>query len=235
MDALIWMLNYSMKRVMRLLCQIDDSELDRVPKDGPLILVSNHINFLDVPIMYTHLFPRPMRGFAKIETWNNPFLGKLFDIWGAIPIHRGELDMSALRSALAALKTGMIIGIAPEGTRSGSGELNRGHPGVVIIALKSGVPVLPLGLYGIEKYKSNIMKLRRTKFHIRVGFPFYIDPGRRKVTSELRREIVDEIMYQIANLLPHQYRGRYSNLEDATSHYLQFLSPSDLQMITTDH
>lgn len=229
------MLNYTIKGVMKLICQVDEEELKKVPCRGPLILVSNHINFLDVPIIYTHLFPRPMRGFAKIETWNNPLLGKLFDIWGAIPIRRGELDLSALRSALDALESGMIVGIAPEGTRSGSGELGLGHPGVVVIALRSGAPVLPMALYGIEKYKSNIKNLRKTSFHIRIGNPFYIDTGGRNASRELRREIVKEIMYQIAELLPHQYRGRYSDIQESTSSYLQFLNLNEMQKNTTDH
>lgn len=136
--------------------------------------------------------------------------------------------MSALRSALDALDSGMIVGVAPEGTRSENGELSLGHPGVVIIALRSGAPVLPLGFYGIEKYKSNIIQLRRTSFYIRVGMPFYVDPGGKKVTRDIRREIVEEIMYQIANLLPHQYRGQYSNLGEASSNYLRFCNISDL-------
>ncbi|MEA2008767.1 MAG: 1-acyl-sn-glycerol-3-phosphate acyltransferase, partial [Chloroflexota bacterium] len=62
----------------------------------------NHINFLDAPIFYTHLCPRPLTGFVKSETWDSPYLGPLFTLWGAIPVRRGEADMNAIRRGVAA-------------------------------------------------------------------------------------------------------------------------------------
>jgi len=235
MNPLTGVLNFGIKSATRLICQVDDSELKVIPERGPLIIVSNHINFLDVPVLYTHLLPRPMTGYAKIETWDNPILGKLFDVWGAIPLRRGEADKTALRSVLSALQIGKIIGIAPEGTRSGSGTLGRGFPGVITIALHSGAPLLPVGFYGGEKFRTNISSLRKTNFYIRVGEPFYIDPGNEKISRELRRRIVDEIMYQIARLLPSEYRGYYYNLDSATEKYLKFISFEDLQTVTTQN
>jgi 1-acyl-sn-glycerol-3-phosphate acyltransferase len=103
-----------------------------------LILVANHINFLEVPIMFTHLQPRPVTGFAKVETWNNPAMGALFDLWGAIPLKRGSADTVAFKRGLEVLEAGKILAVAPEGTRSGNGMLQKGHPGVVMLALRSG-------------------------------------------------------------------------------------------------
>jgi 1-acyl-sn-glycerol-3-phosphate acyltransferase len=226
------MLNFTIKSATRLLCQVDDEELQKIPNHGPLIIVTNHINFLDAPILYTHLLPRPITGLAKIETWENPVMGKLFDMWGAIPLKRGEPDRKALQSMLSALKSGMIIGIAPEGTRSESGILGSGHPGVVSIALHSRAPLLPIGFYGGEQFKSNIRQLRRTDFHIRVGTPFYLNVANNKTTRDLRRMMVDEIMYQIAKLLPVQYRGQYNCLENAVEAHLKFISLNDLQAVT---
>jgi len=121
----------TIKGLTRIMCRIDAESLARVPDKGPLILVANHINFLDAPVMYTHLQPRHMTGFAKSETWDNPLLGPLFDLWGVIPIQRGEADRSALRAGLNALEKGCILAITPEGTRSGDGRLAQGHPGMV--------------------------------------------------------------------------------------------------------
>ena len=77
--------------------------------------------------MFTHLQPRKVTAFAKAETWDNPFMGYLFDLWGAIPIQRGEADTTAFRMALKALQEGKILAITPEGTRSGNGQLAHGH------------------------------------------------------------------------------------------------------------
>ncbi len=217
------MVNTTIKRLARILCRVDDRALASVPTHGPLLLVANHINFLDAPVVYTHLQPRPITGFVKAETWDNPLMGLLFNVWGGIPIRRGEPDMAALHRALEALNTGKIVAVAPEGTRSGDGRLRRGYPGIVILALRSRAPVLPIAYYGGEQFRDNLRRLRRTDFRICVGRPFVIEAGEERVTRQLRQAITDEIMYQIAALLPHAYRGEYANPPSATQKYLKFL------------
>lgn len=217
------LVNTTIKGLTHILCRIDASELDQVPAQGPLLLVANHVNFLDAPVMYTHLQPRLLTAFVKAETWDNPVMGLLFDIWGGIPIKRGEPDMAALEMALEALRLGKIVAVAPEGTRSGSGRLKRGYPGIVVLALHSGAPLLPVAYYGGENFRDNVSRLRRTDFHITVGQPFTIDPGKQKVTRPVRQAITDEIMYRIAALLPEEYRGEYAELEKATQKYLKFI------------
>jgi 1-acyl-sn-glycerol-3-phosphate acyltransferase len=212
----------SIKRLTRILCRIDDDQLAHVPERGPLIIVANHTNFLEAPVLYTHLQPRPVTGFAKAETWDNPALRLLADLWGAIPLQRGEADMTALRQALQALGAGQILAVAPEGTRSGHGRLQQGHPGVAFLALRSGAPLLPMVYYGGELFWRNLNRLRRTNFHIVVGQPFYLDAGGVKVTRQVRQQMTDEIMYQMAALLPPDYRGVYSDLTAATEAYLRF-------------
>lgn len=214
----------TVKALTHGLCRIDSRSLERVPAQGPLILVCNHINFLDAPLLYTHLLPRPVTGFAKSETWDSPFLGPLFNLGGAIPLRRGSADMSALREGLAALEKGYILAITPEGTRSGDGRLAQGHPGVVTLALHSKAPLLPLVYYGGERLSHNLRRLRRTDFHIQVGQAFTIDIKKMHVTRAVRRQITDEIMYQLAALLPEGYRGLYADLGAATSDYLRFES-----------
>ena len=213
---------YGIKGLTRLGCRIDDSALHKVARVGPLITVSNHISFLEVPVIFTHLQPRPVTGFAKAESWENPLYRILFNLWGAIPLKRGEADLSAMRKGLEALQAGKILGISPEGTRSRDGRLGRGHPGVVTLALNSGAPLQPLVYYGGEDLNANLRRLRRTDFHIRVGQRFYLDPHGEKPTKEVRQKMVDEIMYQIAALLPPPYRGVYANLEASTQDYLRF-------------
>jgi 1-acyl-sn-glycerol-3-phosphate acyltransferase len=214
---------YSIKRLTRILCNIDDHELINVPEQGPLIIVSNHVNFLDAPVVYTHLQPRKITGFVKAETWENPVMGFLFDLWDGIPLQRGEADTTAFRLALEALGQGKILAIAPEGTRSEDGKLRRGLPGMVLLAQRSGTPIIPVVYYGGEKFKNNMNQLKRTDFYIRVGKIFKLQSVDGKMNRELRQIIVDEIMYQLALLLPPAYRGYYTDVSKVTTDYLDFV------------
>jgi 1-acyl-sn-glycerol-3-phosphate acyltransferase len=213
----------TIKGLTHMLCRIDASQLNQVPQEGPLLLVANHVNFLDAPVVYTHLQPRPVTGFVKAETWENPVMGMLFNVWGGIPIRRGEPDLAALEMALEALRQGKIVAVAPEGTRSGDGRMQRGYPGIVVLAMRSEAPLLPIAYYGGESFRDNLSRLRRTDFHITVGRPFTLDTGGQKVSRPMRQAITDEIMYQIAALLPEEYRGEYAELDAATEKYLKFL------------
>lgn len=214
------------KQLARTILRVHDAQLAQVPAHGPLILVPNHINFLEAPVLYTHLQPRRMTALAKAETWDNPVLRFLFNMGEAIPLRRGEADVAALRRGLAVLEAGHILAIAPEGHRSNHGRLQRGHPGVVFVAMHSGAPLLPVACFGGEKFRSNVTRLRRTDFHIVVGQPFYVETHGQRVMGALRQHIADEIMYQLAALLPPAYRGYYSDLSAATEEHLRFEPPA---------
>jgi len=203
------------------LCRIDTGPLADVPECGPLILVMNHINSLEVPLLSAYLQPRPMTGVAKVETWANPLMGWLFDQWEAIPIKRGEADVVAVRRALAVLAGGGILAVAPEGTRSYNGRLLRARPGVVTLALHSGAPILPVAHWGGEKFGGNLRRMRRTDFHIRVGRPFRLIDVRARLSHAVRQKMVDEIMVELAALMPEFYRGEYAAIP-STQQYLQF-------------
>ena len=217
-----WAVMYTARCLTSLLCKIDDRSLNLVPLQGPLILVCNHINSLEVPVVITRLHPRPVTAFAKSETWDNPILGPLFSMWDAIPIQRGEPDITALRNGMRALEKGKIVAITPEGTRSGNGHLQKGHPGVVTLGLHSGAPILPMVYYGGEAFTHNVRRLRRTDFRIRVGQQFQLVAHGGRVTTDVRRKIIDEIMFQLAMLLPSQYRGVYNDLSAASAEFLRF-------------
>ena len=193
-----------------------------MPERGPLILVINHINFLDIPVMYTRLLPRPITGYAKHESWDNILKRGLINVWGGFPLHRGEPDMAALRWGLEVLRAEYILAIAPEGTRSGHGRLQEAHPGVVFLALRSGVPVLPVVYYGNEDFWDNLPKLKRTEVNLAVGRPFRIEAGGEKVTQEVRQQMLEEVMCQLAGLMPSEYRGVYAEESQWTEKYLRF-------------
>jgi 1-acyl-sn-glycerol-3-phosphate acyltransferase len=197
-----------------------------VPMDGPLILAANHVNFLDVPVLVTHLMPRPLTGFAKKETWDDPVMAFLFNLWGGIPIDRQGADFTALKAAKKALLENLILAVAPEGTRSGDGQLQVGKPGIAMLASQSGVPILPIAYFGHEDFKHNLRRFKRTPMTIRVGKPVRCKFEGLDKNKDTMQAMTDAIMSEIAALLPENYRGAYAEVNIETEKYLEYLDAS---------
>ena len=210
------------KSITSLICRIDDSELIKVPKQGPLIIYTNHVNILEIPILYTHLQPRRVHGMLLAERWKIPVLNWVLDVTETIPLHRGEADIYSIRKGLQALEKGEMLVIAPEGSRSHDGILQAAHPGVVLLALHSRAPILPVIYFGAENYTKNISRLRRTDFHLRVGKQFHLDDRGEKVTRLLRQKMTEEMMCQMASILPPEYRGYYADVSAPSIRYIKF-------------
>ncbi len=224
MNPVKWIVTYGCKLGMYILCDLDVKDFEKIPQNGPLLLYSNHTGTVEAPIMYTQLTPRQkVTALAKVETWDNWFLGWVFKVWEIIPIHRGEADMEAMKKSLDALEKGFILGISPEGTRSREGKLQRAHGGVAMLALHSGAPLQAAVHWGGEHFGTNVKHFKRTKFHLRAGPRFFLDAHGEKVTKEVRQQMADEMMYELAKILPAENRGEYSDLEKATQKYLKFI------------
>jgi 1-acyl-sn-glycerol-3-phosphate acyltransferase len=224
MNIARWIVTYGCKLGLEVMCRIRKENWENIPHEGPLLAYANHTGMVEAPVMYTQLQPRPKTtALAKVETWDNWFLNWVFNLWEIIPIRRGEADMDALRKSLEMLEKGYILGISPEGTRSKSGKLLRAHGGVAMLALKSGAPLIPVAHWGGENFGANVKKFKRTDFNIRVGRQFYLDDHGQRVSKEIRQQMADEMMYQLAKLLPEYYRGEYSDIENATEKYLRFV------------
>jgi 1-acyl-sn-glycerol-3-phosphate acyltransferase len=177
------------KLLTGILSRIHDEELVKVPHQGPLIIAINHVNILEVPLVYVTLQPRPIGGFSAAKRWKSWWSRWLLNTAGAIPLHRGEADLNALRKGLEWLQEGNMLIIAPEGTRSYDGQLQRGHPGVVLLAMRTKAPILPLVFYGHEYFEEKLKKLRRVDFYIAVGESFFIDTKGKKVTQQNRQHL----------------------------------------------
>ena len=210
------------RNLTNLICRIHDQELQRIPTQGPLIIYTNHVNILEIPIIYTRLQPRKVHGMLLAERWKIPVMNWVFDVTETIPLHRGVADLPAIRTGLEALARGEMLIISPEGTRSHDGQLQPAHPGVVLLGLHSGALLVPVGYYGGENYTHNLRKLKRTDFHLGVGKPFYLNTHGEKVTKEIRQRIMDEMMYQLAMVLPEQYRGAYADLSKSRIEHIDF-------------
>lgn len=206
-------------------CRVDAKAMRAVPMEGPLIVAINHVNFLEVPLVYAYLYPRDARGIVKAETWRNPIMGFLARVWDAIPLDRTATDLAAMRVALDVLARGKILIMAPEGTRSGHGRLQEGHGGIVQLALKSGAPILPVAHTGGQRFWDNLRSWRRTSFRFAVGRPFRLvppdGPG-SPVSRALREEMTRAVMNQLALLLPPWQRGEYPEPEAFPTRTLRF-------------
>lgn len=209
---------------IRITCRIHTEGMEKFPMQGPLIVIANHTGQIEVPLMFALLQPRKITGWAKVETWDNWFLNWVFDLWGMIPIRRGEADTSALRNAIEALNKGYIFGVAPEGTRNKTGRLLRAYPGAVLLAVRSGVPILPVAHWGGEVYLKNLKRLKRTDFYLRVGKPFRLKVDGVKMRGETRQQIADEMMYRVAEMMPQEYRGAYEKAPDGMGTFTEMLS-----------
>jgi 1-acyl-sn-glycerol-3-phosphate acyltransferase len=223
MNLQLAIVNRIVKAWTQLVCKIDGEELKKVPLKGPLVIISNHVNFLEAPVLYTHLLPREMTALAKIESWDNPGKRFLFNLWKIIPIRRGEADMSAYRASLDAINAGKILVIAPEGTRSFTGKLQKGLPGTALIAVRTGAPIIPIAFYGSENFWDNLKHFKRSPFHIRVGKIFKINLPANGLNKDNRDQVIDECMQQLAILLPEEYRGAYLETAGNTPELLTFL------------
>ena len=223
MSLLQWITAAFFRTLTGLMFRVDAAELAKVPRVGPLIIVANHVHIPEIPTLYTRLLPRKVRGMVQAErVFDRNIVGAILRWIGSIPVWRGEADLNALRTGIQVLTEGNILLLDPEGTRSHYGCLQKGRPGAILIALHSGAPLLPVVHYGSENYRANLKRLRRTDLHYMVGKPFRVDAGGQRVTGAIRQQMIDEVMFQMADLLPPQYRGAYAALNSIPLKYLVF-------------
>jgi 1-acyl-sn-glycerol-3-phosphate acyltransferase len=211
--------NGALNLVFRLLCRIDDAGLRRIPLRGPAVLIANHTSNLEAPLLYVRLRPRATIGLAKAELWRISITRMIMQAWSAIPLHRGRLDRAALARSARVLERGDFLCLAPEGRRSRSGELERGKAGAVWFAAERGVPIYPIAQWGVRTVMAELARGHRPRITIRVGRPFRVAAG---VHGDDLQAATDEMMLQLAQLLPETLRGYYRGLP-LTTRYLEFL------------
>lgn len=194
--------------ILKLLttCQVRGKE--NVPSQGPLVIVANHLSLADPPILGVSL-GRKVIFMAKEELFRPRVVGYFISSFGAFPVHRGRLDRKAMRQAYQVLADGLVLAMFPEGTRSLSGRLQSGLPGPALIAIRSGTPILPVGIIGTEKIRGVTWLLHRPKITVNIGHPFYLPSASSRLPKAELAELSNSIMERIAELLPQKYRGDY--------------------------
>jgi len=190
--------------------QVEGSDV--VPRHGPLVLVSNHISVAD-PVVLGASLPRRIIFMGKQELFRSIQGRILFRSLGVFPVRRGRHDRRALLRAREVLEQGHVLGMFPEGTRGPGGtQVRRGYTGAAFLALRSGVPLLPLGITGTERLRGVADLLRRPAITVRIGEPFSLPPLPGKRTSDQLAEATELIMERIACLLVENDRGVHAKV-----------------------
>ncbi len=204
----------------KLLTRLETPGIECVPSRGPLIIAFNHIHYLD-PYILAGILPRYNVPISKIENFEIPVIGWTMVKYGVIPVRRGEVDRKAIKTALDVLKAGNVFVIAPEGTRSKDRRLQKPKGGLAYIAAKSGAPIQPVGIVDTTEFPGAYTKFRRPHVIYRFGPVFRLKEMPNKPAAETLMEIGDEVMIEIAKLLPEEMRGAYADALDAEHRWLE--------------
>jgi 1-acyl-sn-glycerol-3-phosphate acyltransferase len=189
--------------------------VERVAREGGLLVCSNHASTVDPPLLPAVLPRSDTWSMAKSEYFARPGLSRwLFTHYHAFPVVRHSADRQALRRAQEILSGGQALILYPEGTRVESGGLRRAEPGAGFLARTASVPVQPVGLVGTrECFPKGARWPRRVPVRVRFGVPFRIRKRRLDGRRIENQEAADSIMLAIADLLPESLRGAYAEVD----------------------
>jgi 1-acyl-sn-glycerol-3-phosphate acyltransferase len=183
---------------------------ENIPVQGGYIAAANHLSIIEVPLVYCLIDRYDVTGLVAKKHYKNPFFRWLVNALGGIWLNRDEIDTRALRAARDHVKSGGVLGIAPEGTRSDTGALLQAKTGVAFLADQAEALILPVAVSGTWQISPEVLTLRRPVIKVNFGEPFNlpaIDRSSRDV--DLKRN-TDEIMCRLAALLPPENRGVYA-------------------------
>ena len=198
--------------VLRIIARVDLQNMDRIPPSGGCLAVSNHVGRLDAMLAMvlsdrSDIIMVVAKKYQKYWFWRW-MMRHLDAVW----LDRQKTDFRALREIQKRLKAGGIATIAPEGTRSPTGQMMPAKPGAAYLAAKTAVPIIPIAIWGTEDklVYQRLKHLQRLDITIRVGKPFELPALPRKNRDAFLQQHTDEMMCRIAALLPPEYRGVYA-------------------------
>lgn len=194
-----------------LLTRMDVTGLENIPPNGPYILVANHMSRTDPPLLFIFFGDANVTGWVAAKYRRNLFFSQIVKLGNPIYIRRGEVDRGALDQAVAALKSGKVFGMAPEGTRSRVGSLIRGKTGIAYLADQAQVPLLPVAITGTDSVFKKLLRFNRPHVTVKIGKLFHLPPLDSENRNTSLRHNADEVMCRIAAMLPEKYRGFYKD------------------------
>ena len=197
-----------------------EGPIDEIPREGPVIIAANHASNLDVPVIGSWLIPRIGRRIhwlGKKELFDWPIIGWIAANGGVHPVDRGGADVEAFRLAQRIVDEGHVLFVFPEGTRSPDGALQQARDGIALLALRTGAPIVPIGISGTDRVWPKGQRLPHPggRVTVRVGRPFRPADELTEETdrSAAKRLATRVIMGRIAELLPPRQRGAYGAAE----------------------
>jgi len=211
-----YLLRWAMYALLNLLSRFRVEGRENIPKHGPAIVVLNHMSYLDSVLLFSLIGSPKVAAWVAADYRSNPFFGLIARMGRAVFIRRGEVDREAIDAAVRHLQAGGIFGVAPEGTRSRTGSMQRAKTGAAFLANQSGAPVIPVAVSGTETFFHDLKHFKRPRVTFRFGAPFHPaspdstpQQNLRQRTRELRTQS-DDIMCRIAVMLPERYHGYYA-------------------------
>jgi 1-acyl-sn-glycerol-3-phosphate acyltransferase len=206
--------HFIIRFIIKLVARMEVSGYENVSEiEGGAMAVSNHLGRLDVALMYYYVDRKDVLVLVAEKYQKYAFVRWFVKALGAVFVDRFNADMNITRIALKHLKEGKVLALAPEGTRSPTGALIEAKPGASYLAARTGVWVVPIGIHGSEDkaVMQALRHFRRARIHAKVGKPFKFPPLQVENREVVLHAYTDEMMCQIAALLPENYRGFYAD------------------------
>ena len=208
MSLLYQTCNFLQKGTLKMFCDFEVTGSENVPPFGPLVVVSNHMSYIDPSILSVSI-NRRLTFLAKDTLFKGVFISSLLRSYGAYPLSRARLDLKTLRWIKNHLARDGTLAIFPEGTRN-NGTMIPGKNGTARIINMTGATILPVGVTGTNDLQNLFRVVIPTgKIRVNIGSPFSLPLLEGKIDKPILKSMTDMIMERIALLLPEECRGVY--------------------------
>jgi 1-acyl-sn-glycerol-3-phosphate acyltransferase len=197
--------------ILRVIARVEFVGAENIPATGGIILATNHMSRIDTPLLFINPVRPDITALVTDKYQDYAFFRWFTNTAGGIWIDRTKADFTAFRQAIEAIKAGKALGIAPEGTRSTTASLLEAKEGTALLAVRSHTAVVPVAIAGTELAVAQFKRLRRPRLVIHFGKPLPPPELPRENRDEVLQRYTDEIMCQMAAMLPPSYRGFYAN------------------------
>jgi 1-acyl-sn-glycerol-3-phosphate acyltransferase len=207
-----WLFRPVFRGIFRLLSRVEVSGLGNIPRHGAYLIAVNHVSLFEPPLVLA-FWPAAPEAVGAVEIWERPGQAMLARMYGGIPVHRGSYDRRFVEMVIKALDSGRPLLIAPEGGRSHTLGMRRALPGVAYVIEKAKVPVVPVGIAGVDDdFLRRALRGERPVVTMRVGQPVNLPPieGSGEIRRAALQRNADMVMLHIAALLPEEYHGIYA-------------------------